>query len=803
MHWGEIETLDSGREDGNTDSHAESRAGSHPMSPPGFVPYSNGLMNGEKKDGNSGASDLTLRDRVDQMERNLAVALKSYRQQAEEILEEHYEYMEQAQNSYDHQISLLRAENSQLRKLIGVKQPDSSIAQNILFQAMPAQDGGMIDKKAVAKAARRGGDDDKQVLTTRNKRKGQQDQNQQAGGAWQQFMAWVPNGAALQSAEPWKPLPPQQMGLLAPTSPGAANSKTKDGQLKSQKSVTYQGVLPGFVDTGDDDDLKKDDDEKSNDSSEETAMLGKDVLEVVDTWKPSHRESRKMNEKEGSIFSGSDDQSDHSSMVGDAFEDTGFENTKVKPAYILDPDANTRIVWDLSSLFLVVYDMIMIPMMSFDMPENAFFATMDWITRLFWTFDIGWSCCTGVVLDDGTVEYSTRFILRRYAKSWLPLDVFIVGSDWSGLIFQSGGMGLSRLARVSRVARIVRLLRLVRMQEIMANIMERIQNDKIQLLLQVLKLLAFLIVVCHVMACLWWAIGDRSTDYKTWVTQYGYADSDVGLGYIVSLHWSLCQFGGGMDELSPVDGLERFFAVVTFVFAFMAGLIMLSFLTSTMTQQYIIGGSGARQMATLKKYLNQNKIPKNLTKRVCRNAKHAISGDLTPDTVDLLHVVSEPLQIEMHHEIYMRVLTSHPFFHELHGQCPHLLRRVCHLAMATLWLASGDVMFSKGEEPNDPKMCFVMSGSLIYTDKDGEKTQLTERMWVAEGVLWTSWRHMGSLVATNDVKLGLLDALSFQDICAKFMKKGKRTSLRLKRYAKAFVEELNQAGSYSDLALNT
>ena len=28
-----------------------------------------------------------------------------------------------------------------------------------------------------------------------------------SGGSWQAFMAWVPNGSAMQIAEPWKPLP--------------------------------------------------------------------------------------------------------------------------------------------------------------------------------------------------------------------------------------------------------------------------------------------------------------------------------------------------------------------------------------------------------------------------------------------------------------------------------------------------------------------------------------------------------------------------------------------------------------------
>ena len=48
-------------------------------------------------------------------------------------------------------------------------------------------------------------------------------------------------------------------------------------------------------------------------------------------------------------------------------------------------------------------------------------------------------------------------------------------------------------------------------------------------------------------------------------------------------------------------------------------------------------------------WLLSNQVPKNLIKRLCRSAKHAISGDLQADSVDLLHVVSDPLKMEMHY----------------------------------------------------------------------------------------------------------------------------------------------------------
>merc|ERR1719460_2888297 len=212
------------------------------------------------------------------------------------------------------------------------------------------------------------------------------------------------------------------------------------------------------------------------------------------------------------------------------------------------------------------------------------------------------------------------------------------------------------------------------MQEVIASITERIQSDNTMLGLQIAKLFIFLIACCHVTACGWWGVGNITSGTR-WITTYGYGDQDVGHQYLMCLHWALSQFSGGIEEVSPTSTLERFYTVVIWVLSFISCMVMLSFLTSSLTQQYIIGGSGARQMATLKKYLNQNKIPKNLIKRLCRSAKHAISGDLQPESVDLLHVVSEPLKIEMHYEMYSRALNCHPFFTDFLSQGNQAMRR--------------------------------------------------------------------------------------------------------------------------------
>jgi hypothetical protein len=715
--------------------------------------------------------------------------LKAYRQRAEEILDDHFDIMEKTQIAHDHELAILKAENAKLRELVG-KAGDPSFPQSVLFQSIAPVEVAPKSKKDLKNKMKQGADDDdhKPAPTSRKGKSVKNEPNaDKPGGTWQNFMAWVPNGAALMNPEPWKPL--QDLSQVGGP-PGSKSQKFVGGASAAVQD--FWNVLPGAnTDTTKTSPNRKikEDSEDGDSDSEEMSLEEQGKLELVEMWKATDKDRKSRKERNsGELDSRCDSEQDL--------------NVDEQPhsRFILNPDSLARISWDLSSLFMVIFDMIMVPMQVFEMPDHAFLVAMDWTTRVFWTTDMGWSCCTGVVLKDGSVEYRWRSILNRYVKSWLALDLFIVGSDWSTVIMMNGdGMGVSRLARVSRVARVVRLLRLVRMQEVITNITERIQADNTLLLLQIFKLLVFLIACSHITACGWWGVGDISSG-KSWIKEYQYDTEDVGLQYLVSLHWALSQFAGGIETPAPQTTFERFYTVAIWVISFISFLVMLSFLTSSLTQQYIIGGSGARQMATLKKYLNQNKIPKNLIKRLCRSAKHAISGDLQADSVELLHVISEPLKVEMHYEMYSRILACHPFFLDFLNRGNQVMRRITHSCMSMLLLDCGDVLFRRGDEPADPRMYVVFSGVLEYVDKYLEQHKVVEKQWISEPALWTNWKHQGTLTAITDAKMAVLDAEQFQDVCSHYMKKSKMQDFNPKSYAAKFVEELNETSDLSDLA---
>lgn len=180
--------------------------------------------------------------------------------------------------------------------------------------------------------------------------------------------------------------------------------------------------------------------------------------------------------------------------------------------------------------------------------------------------------------------------------------------------------------------------------------------------------------------------------------------------YSMSLHWALSQFAGGMDEITPANVEERVFAIAIFNLAFVLASCFVSLVTSSMTKMCLMVHQRLQQIADLRRYLSQNKISKQLTMRVQRNALKTASAQqrFTPESsVYLLKLISDQLRAELHFELYTPILGLHAIFANLQEHCPPVLRRVCHLAVSMMTCHSGDVLFSCGELPQRPCMYFV------------------------------------------------------------------------------------------------
>lgn len=722
---------------------------------------------------------MSLPEQVDDFGWTLVAAIRDFRTHVEDVFTEHYQAMKRAEDAHKLTLAKLVAENTQMRERLGLN-IGPQLHQNLHFQPMAYgknDEGKRIQSQEQQLMREFAGEVENQVEAKKNdriskdRRRGSkqdsaglrknQSHNSAAarpivstdpligGGNWETFVAWVPAGAALGCCQPWKPLANEAF-----VPPDLAEVKMEED---AHLDISNWKVL-----------------EMWEGDKEELAELRKDCFGGFKGIIPP------IGEKSNSMKRERSSDAEDGEVVAPAW-------------FVVHPLSGKRIFWDLCSLLLVLYDMIMIPMAFFDLTEGTFIEVMVWTTRVFWTLDMGASVCTSVSMPNGTIKSDVKFIVTRYLKTWFVLDAFIVASDWIEFIISfgsddSGGGGFGKLARIFRIVRSVRLLRLMRMQSVMQTITERVQSDYLSFVLVIVKLALFLVSAAHIIACFWWGIGRRGG--ATWSEIYLHENISLSARYLISLHWTLSQFTGGMEEIRPAAPIERFFVIIIWTIAFMSAAIIASILTSSLVQAHIIGGSQARQLATLRKYLIQNSISKNLSLRVQKSARHAISGDLSPDAVDLLGVVSEQLRLEMHFEMYSEVFRVHPFFDQCFQVVNTVMRRICHQATSTLLLDAGDVLFSKGEAPAEPQMYFFFKGTLEYTPTTGDPIIVGDRQWIAEPVLWLQWVHRGQLKAVTDVKVAKLDARRFQDVVQRFQEVFP-SGFNPKVYAHDYAQQLN------------
>merc|ERR1712217_402433 len=132
---------------------------------------------------------------------------------------------------------------------------------------------------------------------------------------------------------------------------------------------------------------------------------------------------------------------------------------------------------------------------------------------------------------------------------------------------------------------------------------------------------------------------------------------------------------------------EHMFAVFAYLLAFWFGAALVSVLTSLMTQLFIEATEGNRQLSLLNKYLEHNRISKKLAVRMTRNARHVMvekGKNMHEEALTVMQLITEPLRVELHFEIYSPNLSSHPFFSRYISACPYVTKRICHSALSTM-----------------------------------------------------------------------------------------------------------------------
>jgi len=442
-------------------------------------------------------------------------------------------------------------------------------------------------------------------------------------------------------------------------------------------------------------------------------------------------------------------------------------------------------------------------------------------------------------MRQGIIEMRHSKIAIHYMKTWLFFDIVVVGCDLFISLLQEaqesavsdGDVGYVRLGKSLRFLRTLRLLRLLKVQGMLSEVIKQIQSEASLILLGIMKLIIFILLVNHVIACIWFWIGSMPNQVNGWVA-YNELDStyndDLAYKYLTSLHWSMTQFTPASMEVTPKNAVERFYNVVTLLFAMITFSSFVSSITNAMTQLRNLNSADAEQQAVLRKLFTEQSVSVALVSRchaVLSNRKDRAKRRTHLKDARLLDILPASLRLDIQEEVYAKILIEHPFFWSIHTFQPKLLRKIYNnnSVLEEKSLSAGAEVFNIGEQAD--RMSFVVVGTLSYVfpgdlqlksmgtsmslacsswgstnsldsepaspggrTADGSVTaRVTAGSWICEQALWIDWEYRGTLCTTSSVELLGIKAAAFQSLVLADVGEAVQTQ----RYAKAYVKHIN------------
>lgn len=445
-----------------------------------------------------------------------------------------------------------------------------------------------------------------------------------------------------------------------------------------------------------------------------------------------------------------------------------------KGVSLVHPNSPIRLIFDLCSLVILLYDLTMIPfVVAWDLDFGGFVEWSSYLTASFWSVDLFMNCITGYV-QDGELEMRPHLVAKKYlGRAFLP-DFMILFCDWTSILISTQtsaeGSGdaaqrlrMLRFAKMSKLIRVAGLLRLIRLLRVIEEFVDRSVSEVHRLLLTVIGLFFLILWLNHLLCCVWYWIGwnaPSDTELR-WITlgdagDVVYGDRDILFQYITSFHWSIAQLTLGAIEVNATNTWERIYSIFLLLVGLLFSSTLVSSLSATMIDFQMRMNTTYQRVRMLRNYLRQNKVDGILSHRVMQQAEKRVANKekLCENDVVMLHSLSASLRAELRFYIFKPHLQRHPLFRLWVNLSAATARQLCYDggALEYIFLQPLDDLFVAGEQA-DAAFCLV-SGTLWYIQEpeyspvDVKRQSLVENnAWLCESALWVSWICVGSTEA--------------------------------------------------------
>ncbi|CAE7946924.1 Cyclic nucleotide-gated cation channel alpha-3 [Symbiodinium microadriaticum] len=385
---------------------------------------------------------------------------------------------------------------------------------------------------------------------------------------------------------------------------------------------------------------------------------------------------------------------------------------------VIPPNSKFRLAWDLCGVLLIVLDAFLLPMtMAWSewevtpMPSSISFSSrvlqiFAIISLAFWPCDIIVNFNTAFYVR-GFIETRRWEIAKRYAYTWLGFDICVVLLDFAaGFLGQASEdapadflqpLRSARYLRILRTIRILRILKAGKINVLLENLVISMGRQWMILAFTVGKMLIAIGAVAHILACIWFALGDTvqsAGQHRSWLEFAGITreqGATFEIQYIHSLIWMLLP--PSPPPLDPFSGIEHAAVLILFVTTVLVIGSALSILTGTLNEIRQVNSERSKKRRELRIFLQTRAVSTELLMRVMSYADYRMTRH-SPVAYDP-SLISPMLEAELATSQFGSILNAHPLFEFISSSYPAVFAECCRVLNKHFY-CEGEAVFSEG-----------------------------------------------------------------------------------------------------------
>ncbi|CAD8049316.1 unnamed protein product [Paramecium sonneborni] len=388
---------------------------------------------------------------------------------------------------------------------------------------------------------------------------------------------------------------------------------------------------------------------------------------------------------------------------------------------IIYPESSFKIIWDTVVVCFIVINIFFIPMsLSFELDKSSQISTLLFETIPSYIFIIE------ILLNFNTAYYNQGVIHTN--RSDIFFHYISNNFIWDLLIAIPFILAQFNIPYVQFIL----LLRIARVRSMIQNVEDLLNaKEEVQAVIELGKLVYFLVLVAHMCSCGWHLLGrieyEVYQDEKSWLIYYGHYQQQWYDRYIVSLYWSvITTLTVGYGDIVPQTSIERLYViVVAMVLCGVFGYIISTIgeILKTLEEKQALL---KKSMKKVNQYIKQKKLNLQLSLKVRKyfEFKHQIDEQLQEQDDSVLNKLSGSLKQEVLIDIYKPILMRSKFLKENIPE--NLINNLCQKIKQATFAPGFDIV---NVYDAATKLIFILDGQVnsYFISKGLEALQKNEK----------------------------------------------------------------------------